>query len=82
MEFNKPITLVREEFMSGVVRLSGESGLPLFIVEDCLRQLLNGVSELARQQLEEDRQAYMQAMAMAAAQEQSVEKVNGEIIEE
>lgn len=82
MEFNKPITLVREEFMSGIVRLSGESGLPLFIVEDCLRQLLNGVSELARQQLEEDRQAYMQAMAMAAAQEQSVEKVNGELTEE
>ena len=64
MEINKPITLVREDFINGVARLINESGLPLFIVEDCLRQLTNGVSELARQQLEQHRQEYTQAMAM------------------
>ena len=82
MEYNKPITLVREDFMNAMGRQIGESGLPLFIVEDCLRQLINGVSELARQQLEEDRQAYIQAMAMAIAQEEEpVEKVTGEVEE-
>ena len=78
MEYNKPITLIREEFMNGMARHISESGLPLFVVEDCLRQLYNGVSELARQQLEQDRQAY--AMAMAADNEQSA-KVTGKVEE-
>ena len=79
MEYNKPITLLREDFIGGVARLVNEAGLPLFVVEDCLRQLYNGVSELARQQLETDRQAYARAMAMA--QEESAEKVTGEVEE-
>ena len=80
MEYNKPLTLIREDFMSSVVRLINESGLPLFIVEDSLRQLINGVSELARQQLETDRQAYQQSMMMAS-QLEDIEKVAGEIEE-
>ena len=73
---NKPITLVREDFMSNVAMLINQSGLPLFVIEECLRQLHNGVSELARQQLEQDRQAYAQMMA-----KQNDEEVNG-VIEE
>ena len=80
MENNKPITLLRDDFINGVARLINESGLPLFAVEDAMRQLINGVSELARQQLETDRQNYAQAMLMAAAQE-PVEKVIGEVEE-
>ena len=70
MENNKPITLVREDFVNGVARLINESGLPLFIVEDALRSLLNGVSELSRQQIEQHRQEYAQAMAMSMANAQ------------
>ena len=77
MENNKPITLLRDDFINGVAKLINESGLPLFAVEDAMRQLINGVSELARQQLETDRQAYAQAMMMEPA-----EKVTGNIVEE
>ena len=62
MENNKPMTLVREDFIAGVAMMINQSGLPLFVIEDTLRQLLNGVSELARQQLEQDKQMYMKAM--------------------
>ena len=81
MEYNKPLTLLREDFISSVAKLINESSLPLFVVEDAMRQLTNGVSELARQQLDQDRQAYAQAMMMAAAQEEPVEKVTGEVEE-
>ena len=77
MENNKPITLLRDDFINGVAKLINESGLPLFAVEDAMRQLINGVSELARQQLETDRQNYAQAMMMEPA-----EKVTGNIVEE
>ena len=81
MEYNKPLTLLREDFINGVAKLINESNLPLFIVEDAMRQLTNGVSELAKQQLDHDRQAYAQAMMMATTQEESVEKVIGEVEE-
>lgn len=77
MEYNKPLTLLREDFIGSVAKLISESGLPLFVVEDTLRQLTNGVSELARQQLDQDRQAYAQAMMI----QPEIEKVTGEIEE-
>ena len=76
MENNKPITLVREDFITGIAMLINESGLPLFIVEDTLRHILNGVSELTRQQLEQDRQAY--AMAMAQSESAQTEETDKE----
>ena len=78
MENNKPITLVREDFMNGIVKLINKSGLPLFIVEDALRSLLNGVSELSRQQIEQHRQEYAQAMAMVNAQMESALTEDGQ----
>lgn len=78
MEYNKPLTLLREDFIGSVAKLISESGLPLFVVEDTLRQLTNGVSELARQQLDQDRQAYAQAMMM---NQPEIEEVTGEIEE-
>lgn len=76
MENNKPITLVREDFITGVAMLINQSGLPLFVIEDSLRQLLNSVSELTRQQLEQDRQAY--AMAMAQSEPAQTEETDKE----
>lgn len=73
MENNKPITLVREDFITGVAMLINQSGLPLFVIEDSLRQLLNSVSELARQQLEQDRQAYAMTQ-MESAQTEETDK--------
>ena len=58
MENNKPMNLIREDFITNVVMLINESNLPLFVVEDTLRMLLANVSDLARKQLEQDRQMY------------------------
>ena len=68
---NKPITLVREEFMNNLGILITQSGLPLFIVEDAMRQILNGVSELARKQLEQDKQIYIQNLSKSSQVEKN-----------
>lgn len=56
----KPITLVREEFITNMVDLCNNSGLPFFIVEDVLKSLLQEIHIAARQQLEADTKAYSQ----------------------
>ena len=78
MEYNKPITLIREDFVNGVAKLINESGLPLFIIEDALRGLLNGVSELSTRQIEQHRQEYAQAIAMINAQMKSTPTEDGQ----
>ena len=56
----KPITLVREEFITNVVDLCNNSGLPFFVVEDVLKSLLQDIHIAAGQQLEADTKAYSQ----------------------
>lgn len=56
----KPITLVREEFITNIVDLCNNSELPFFIVEDVLKNLLQEIHVAARQQLEADTKAYSQ----------------------
>ena len=73
METSKPITLVREDFINNVIELVNNSGLPLFVVEDVLKNIVNDVSEAARQQLENDRQEYNQAMVTVIESDQTEE---------
>lgn len=84
MENNKPITLLREDFINGVAMLVNQSNLPFFIIEESLKQITNGVADLARQQLEQDRQAYQQSLMAQQMEfpEAPVEKVTGEVVEE
>jgi hypothetical protein len=70
MENNKPITLVREDFINSMAMLINKSELPMFIIEDVLRQLLNGVSTLAVKQLERDRQTYAITQMQSAQTEE------------
>lgn len=55
---NKPITLLREEFINNVVDLCNNSGLPLFVVEDVIKSLLSEIHSASMQQLEEDKKRY------------------------
>jgi len=84
MENNKPITLLREDFINGVAMLVNQSNLPFFVIEESLKQVTNGVADLARQQLEQDRQAYQQSLMAQQMEfpEAPVEKVTGEVVEE
>ena len=55
---NKPITLVRDEFINNVVELCNNSGLPFFVIEDVLKNLMQEIHNASLQQVEEDRQRY------------------------
>ena len=55
---NKPITLVRDEFIKNIVELCNNSGLPFFVVEDVLKSLIQEIHIAAKQQLLEDTKAY------------------------
>ena len=54
----KPITLVREDFINNVVDLCNNSGLPFFMIEDIMKDLVQKIHFAAQQQLEEDRKKY------------------------
>lgn len=54
----KPITLLREDFIKNAVELCNTSGLPLFVVEDVLKGLLQEIHVASAQQVEADRNRY------------------------
>jgi hypothetical protein len=58
MNNNKPITLMRDEFITTVVDLCNNSGLPFFIIEDVLKNLIQEIHGASLQQLEEDKKRY------------------------
>lgn len=54
----KPMTLMRDEFITNVISLCNNSGLPFFVVEDVLKDLIQKVHMAAQKQLEEDAKRY------------------------
>ena len=56
----KPLELVRLEFLESVVKLVNESGLPAFVMLDVLKDLTSQLSTLAAQQLEEAKRQYQE----------------------
>ena len=55
---NKPITIMREEFINKIVDTCNDSGLPFFVVEDVLKSLLQEIHNASLQQIEEDKKRY------------------------
>ena len=55
---NKPITIVREEFISSLCKLINESGLPMFAVESILRDIAAETKAAAQKQYEIDKKSY------------------------
>ena len=55
----KPITLVREDFINSIVDLCNDSGLPFFMIEDIMKDLIQKIHIAAQQQLEEDKKRYL-----------------------
>lgn len=54
----KPITVVREEFISSLCSLINNSGLPMFAVESILRDIAAETKAAAQKQYEIDKKAY------------------------
>jgi hypothetical protein len=62
-QITKPITVVRQEFIEKMVNEINTCGLPLFVVEPILRDLLNEVSTAVKRQYEVEKAQYEQALA-------------------
>lgn len=55
---NKPFSMLCEEFKQNVVNLINSSGLPPFVVESILKNHLNEVSSVAKNQYQVDKTEY------------------------
>ena len=57
---NKPMTVVRAEFISNLTNLINESKLPLFVVEPILKDMYLEVRDTSQKQYEHDLTIYNQ----------------------
>ncbi|MDE6148491.1 MAG: hypothetical protein K2F81_00120 [Ruminococcus sp.] len=62
-EIQKPITIARAEFVSDMTSLINNSGLPPFIIEPILKDMLYDVKLMAQRQLEQDTARYNEMIA-------------------
>ena len=62
-EIQKPITVARAEFISNMASLINNSGLPPFVIEPVLKDMLYDVRVMAQKQLEQDTAHYHEMLA-------------------
>lgn len=65
MNVNKPVTILREEFITSLVNLINNSGLPAYVMEPILKDIYVNLNNLMKQQLEEDKVRYAQMLKEA-----------------
>ena len=63
----KPLTVARQDLLTGLVDEINKSGLPAFIVVGILSDLSLSVSKLAQEQLQTDTQIYQEKLARQQA---------------
>lgn len=68
-EIQKPITLLREDFIENIQNLCNSSGLPYFVISDILKWLIPQVDEVARRETERDK-AIFEAKTKAEKKEE------------
>lgn len=61
-QLTKPASLLKEDFVSALIDLCNNCGLPLFVIESILKDLIREVSEASKKQLEIDRENYNNAL--------------------
>ena len=59
----KPITIIKQEFVEGLVKYINESTLPPFLIEYILRDTLNEVPLASTQQLKFDTERYQKQIS-------------------
>lgn len=65
---NKPITVVADEFNNQLVNLVNNSGLPFFIIENIMKDLLSEIHSASKKQLEIDRTKYNDFLKQSKAE--------------
>ncbi len=59
---NKPITILRDEFIKNLTELINKSNLPLFVIESILKDTYFDVKPLVQKQLENDLRNYQKSL--------------------
>ena len=59
---NKPVTVLREEFIMNMSNLINNSGLPLFVIEPIVRDMLMEINAAVKRQYEMEKAQYEQAL--------------------
>ena len=54
----KPIMLVREEFVQNISNVINQSGLPAFVIEPILKDILVDITQIARRDYEQSKAEY------------------------
>lgn len=54
----KPLSIMREEFVQSLIALVNNCGLPAFLTADILSQIANEANRLAHEQLARDKEAW------------------------
>lgn len=67
--FEKPVTVVRQEFIDGLVNYVNNSNLPLFVIEPILRDVYIEVKAMSQKQYETEKAEYEQRMQMGDTNE-------------
>lgn len=62
-QIKKPISVARQEFIEKIVEEINNCGLPLFVVEPILEDLLRSVKAESQRQYEMEKAQYEQALA-------------------
>lgn len=62
-KIQKPITVARAEFVSNLADLINNSGLPAFVIESILKDMLYDVRTMCKKQLELDTKKYQEMLA-------------------
>lgn len=68
-EISKPITVVREDFITELTNLVNSCGLPPFIIEPILKDMLANVKVAAKRQLDADLARYAEMLNSAQTTE-------------
>lgn len=67
-KIQKPISMVKQEFSEKIVDMINHSGLPIYLVEYILKDIMNGVHAASIQQLESDTRVYQEQIEKLKAE--------------
>lgn len=59
-EILKPVTILREEFITNLTNMINDSELPMFVLEPIFKDMHNKIRIAEQQQLENDKKKYQE----------------------
>lgn len=62
LKMQKPLTLLRNDYMNALANLSNQSGLPAFVMLEVVERMKSQLEKLAEAQLQQDTAAYAKAL--------------------